>query len=115
MSFSLVYIAQRFCYRVWMFVYDWYVGGFRVIGGTLVRVLESLDRTWALRITLRNLFKPLYQDQSFLGRVLGIIFRTGRLILGGILYAILSILCLIIYVGWALVPAYIVYKGFFAA
>lgn len=96
-----------------MFVYDWYVGGFRVIGGTLVSVLESLDRTWAFRITLRNLFKPLYQDQSFLGVMLGFIFRLGRLLCAGCIYAALAILCAIIYVGWAVVPLYIIKRGFF--
>jgi hypothetical protein len=112
MSFSLVYLAHRLGYRLWMFVYGWYVGGFRAIGGRVIGMLESMDRTWAFRITLRNLFKPLYQDQSFLGRILGFFFRSARLLISGFIYALVIIVGVAVYIGWASVPIYILAKGF---
>ena len=112
MSFSLIYIVQRACYRAWMFIYDWYAGGLRVIGGKTIHVLESLDRTWALVITLRNIAKPLYGDASILGSILGFIFRSGRVITAACIYAVVIIAGGVIYVAWAAIPAYIVYKGF---
>ena len=112
MSFSLVYLAQRFICRIWMFFYDWYVGGFRVIGGKVIGILESLDRTWAFRITLRNLFKPLYGDHSFLGSILGFFFRFWRLLIAGIFYAFIIAAGLAVYLGWGAIPVYVVSKGF---
>lgn len=112
MSFSLVYLTQRFIYRIYMFFHGWYVGGLRVIGGKLISVLESMDRTWALRITLRNIFKPLYGDQSFIGSVLGFFFRLGRVVIAGLIYSVITAVGLAIYAAWAAIPMYIIAKGF---
>lgn len=113
MSFSLIYLLHRLGYRLWMFVYGWYVGGARAIGGKTIGVLESLDQTWAFKITLRNLFKPLYQDQSFVGHILGIFFRFGRLLISGIIYLFVIIIGLAIYLAWAAIPLYVIAKGFY--
>ncbi len=113
MSFSLVYLFHRLGYRLWMFVYGWYVGGARAIGGKTIGILESLDQIWAFKITLRNLFKPLYQDQSFVGRILGFFFRSGRLLIAGFIYLIVIIIGTAIYIGWAGIPIYVIWKGFF--
>jgi hypothetical protein len=40
----------------------------------------------AVIITLRNLFAPLYQDYSIIGRIIGPVFRIFRVILGLILH-----------------------------
>lgn len=113
MSFSLVYLAQRLVYRVERFVHGWYVGGFLAIGSKIISALESLDRTWAFRINLRNLFKPLYQDQSAIGRMLGFLLRLGRLIIAGVLYVFIIIVGAAVYLFWAGIPLYIIDKGFF--
>lgn len=113
MSFSLVYIGQRCALRIWLFFYDWYVGGARVIGGAYMRTLESLDRTWALRITLRNLLKPLYQDRSLIGVALGFIFRCARIIGAASIYGLLGLITLLMYVCWAAIPISIIVRGFF--
>lgn len=112
MSFSLTYLAHRLAYRVWHFVYDWYVGGARVIGGRVIGILEAMDRGWAFRITLKNLFKPMYGDHSFIGGVLGFFFRCGRLIISGSLYAVVILIGVCVYAAWALIPIYVATKGF---
>lgn len=96
-----------------MFVYGWYVGGFLAVGGKIISTLESLDRTWAFRINLRNLFKPLYQDQSLIGRMLGLLLRTARLIIAGVLYICIISIGAAAYVVWAGIPLYVIGKGFF--
>lgn len=96
-----------------MFLYDWYAGGFRRIIGLMVDLLESLDRYWALRITVQNVFQPLYQDHSLLGHLLGFIFRVVRIVLASLLYAAIGALFVIVYIGWASIPVSIIYTGFF--
>ncbi len=113
MSFSLVYLAQRFVYRIEMFVYDWYIGGFLAIGAKTIGVLESLDRTWALCINVRNVFRPLYQDQSLIGHILGFALRLGRIIIAAALYVVVIIVGATAYVFWAGIPLYVIKKGFF--
>ncbi len=113
MSFSLLYALHQLFYRLWMFFYDWYVGAFYHIGAGTITVLETLDRRWAFAVTLKNIFKPLYGDNSLIGGVLGFFFRALRLIIAGSLYGVIIIIALAVYGGWALVPVYIIKKGFF--
>ena len=113
MSFSLVYLVHRFFYRIYDFLRDWYIGGFWVIARRTMAILESLDQTIALRVTLRYFLKPLYQDYSFLGYLLGFVFRSGRLIFGGLVYLLIVSVAIVVYVLWAGFPIYIIAKGFF--
>lgn len=113
MSFSVVYLVQRFFYRIYEFIRHWYGDGFLWFVRHTINFLESLDRFFALRVTLRYWFKPLYQDYTAIGYILGFFFRSGRLIFGGLIYLAVAIAALALYLIWALVPAYILYKGFY--
>ncbi len=73
-----------------------------------IDTLESLDRYWAVKINLRYIFRPLYQDSGFIARILGFIFRTIRISLALVIYAVLIIVSLALYLIWALIPIYIV-------
>jgi len=107
-----IYLINRFFYRIISFFRHWYIGGFSVIAHQTIGLMERLDRFFAFRVTARYFLKPLYQDYSFIGYVLGFIFRSGRLLIGGLLYIVISLLGLVIYIGWAAIPIYIVYYGF---
>ena len=112
MSFSLVYLAQRFIYRIYEFLRHWYVGSFLAVTHRTLAVLENLDQTLALWVTFRYLFKPLYQDYSVIGYILGFIFRVTRLFAGGIVYLLIVLIAAAVYLLWAALPVYIVAKGF---
>lgn len=107
---AFIYIINRFFYRFFEFWRHWYVTSFKVGGHIFISLLERLDQTIALRITLKNLFQPLYQDKSFIGYFLGFIFRTFRLFLGGIFYLILTTIALAVYLAWLAVPLLIVFE-----
>lgn len=112
MSFSLIYLIQRFFYRIFEFLRHWYVGSFLTISHWLINALESLDRYFALRITLKNLFKPLYQDYTLIGYTLGFIFRFWRALFSGIIYFFVILFFIAIFLAWAGIPIYIVYRGY---
>lgn len=73
-----------------------------------IDALESLDRYWAVKINLRYIFRPLYQDSGFIARILGFIFRTIRICLALIIYSAVIIASVVLYVVWALIPIYII-------
>lgn len=110
MSFSLVYLVQRFFYRIFDFLRDWYVGGFLWFSHRSLNFLERLDRFFALKVTFRYWFKPLYQDYSFIGYVLGFFFRTVRLLAACLVYLAFAIISWVFYLAWAAIPVYLVYK-----
>ena len=113
MTLAPLYLIQRFFYRIFEFLRHWYVGGFLAAVHQTLNVLERLDRVLALKITLRYIFKPLYQDYSPLGYFLGFIFRGGRLLIGGLVYLVVILIATVLYIGWAAVPIFIVYQGFY--
>jgi len=80
------------------------------IGRYLVSFLERLDRTLAFRITLKYLFHPLYQDYTVIGYILGFIFRSFRLVAGGLVYAAIILAAAALYLVWLLVPVFIIYR-----
>ena len=96
MSFSLIYLVNRFFYRIWRFIYNWYVGGFLAITHTAIDLFERLDRIFAFSVTLRNIYQPLYQDRTVLGFVLGVVFRLLRVLVGGFLYLVIFLITILI-------------------
>lgn len=113
MSFSLVYLVQRLFYRVFDFLRDWYAGGFLWFSRHALNTLEVLDRFFALKLTFRYWLKPLYQDYTAVGYAVGFVFRTGRLIIGGLVYLVIAAATFALYLIWAVIPIYIIYKGFY--
>ncbi len=112
MSFSLVFLLNRFFYRIYDFIRNWYVGGFIWFARNTFNFLESLDRIFAVRITFRYWLKPLYQDYSIIGYILGFFLRTGRLLVGGLVHLFFLAIAIALYLIWAAIPIFIIYKGF---
>ena len=104
------YLFSSLVDRITDFFIHWYADGFRMWGHSLISFMEAVDRRLAFKITIKHLFQPLYQDRSFIGYILGFIFRCGRLIIGTVIYAIILIIAILIYLAWVTVPIYVIYK-----
>ena len=111
MGTFLVFILNRFIFRISEFIWHWYVGAAKIYGHFAISIFEKLDGSFALKITIRHLFEPLYQDRTVLGYILGFPLRMLRLIIGGIFYAIMAILFLAGYLLWAAVPLILILKA----
>ena len=109
MDFAAVYLVQRFFYRIFDFFHHWYIDGSRAIGSSFMSTLEATDQSLALRVTIRHFFEPLYKDYTVIGRILGIVFRTGRVIIGLVSYLFLAAIFLLVYFVWIAIPFLIFY------
>lgn len=109
MDFAPAYLIERFFYRIIDLFHHWYVDGSRVIGHRFITALEAADRSLALKITIRYFFQPLYRDYSVVGRILGVIFRTGRILIGAVVYAVIAVLFLAFYLAWLAAPVIIIF------
>lgn len=104
MNFALVYLVNRFFFRLSDFFHHWYIDGSRAIAHGSVSMLERIDRVIALRITLRYFFQPLYKDFTIIGRILGVCFRSVRVVIGIVIYGALMALLLVSYLLWIAIP-----------
>lgn len=104
MNFAPNYLVYRFFYRIFDFFHHWYVDGSRNFAYWVINFFEQLDQTFALKVTLKYFFQPLYKDYTVIGRILGIIFRSGRILFGLAVYLLFGSLFLILYALWASFP-----------
>ncbi len=110
MDIFLIYLFDRFIYRISHFIRHWYPDSFFAYSRFVIARLEDLDQTFALKVTLRNLFQPLYQERNPIGYILGFIFRFLRLLIGGVVYGTIIIFAAVLFLMWAAIPAYILLK-----
>jgi len=108
-----VYLIYSFFLRIILFLKHWYIDGFLFTYHKTILVLEDLDRFFALKITLLNLFRPLYQDNSFIGHLLGPFFRLALVLIGLVIYLAISLIALLIFFIWALIPLIAILEIFF--
>lgn len=71
--------------------------------------LTKADQSFAVAITLRHFFEPLYKDYSIVGRILGIFFRSVRVLIGGACYLLLALGFAVVYLIWLAIPAIILF------
>ncbi|WP_297988485.1 hypothetical protein [uncultured Anoxybacillus sp.] len=61
---------------------------------------------------MRHWLQPLYQDRTIVGYVLGLFFRSGRILIGGVFYLLVFLIGIAFYLVWALVPPFLLFKIF---
>lgn len=107
MDNALSYIVYRFFFRIKEFLLNWYVRSSHSYWDRFFVLFARLDRFFALKITLKMIFRPLYGDYTFVGRVLGFIFRSLRIIVGLGTYLLIFALAAIVYIIWLLILPYL--------
>lgn len=60
--------------------------------------------------TAKNITKPLFQDYSREGRIIGIFLRLGRIVIGSLIQIILAVAFSVLAVAWMLLPLYVAYQ-----
>lgn len=112
-QFSLIYLTDRFFYRLFAFFRHWFYDGFSAYAVFMIKMLANIDRTFAVRVNFHYLFHPLYQDYTIIGYVLGFIFRSARILIGCFIYILIIIIAAAIYLLWLAVLPYLVWKILF--
>lgn len=107
MDFAGIYLVDRLVFRIRNFFHHWYVHGTRRIAHDGMNLFESLDQTFALKITLIHFFEPLYGDYSVVGRFFGIVLRAARLLVGGVIYSVIAFAWGVVFLLWWSVPVVI--------
>lgn len=105
-----IYLIKNLLLSILLFFKHWYWGGFQSIYGKALGIIRDLEKNLAIRINLRFIFQPLYQEYNIYGYFLGFIFRTFRIIVGGLAYVFIMAFFALIYLLWAAFPIFIAYK-----
>lgn len=106
----LFYLIGLFFARIGDFLRHWYVSSYYVISDLTVRFLEWLDRSLALKVSVRYWLHPLFQERNAVGYIIGFFVRTVRIIFAAIIYGIIIAMAVGIYLLWLAVPLWLAYK-----
>lgn len=106
----LYYCITRLKRGFFGFFEGWYKDGTSFFIAFFFSVIKRIDRVLALKITIRYFFTPLYNDRTFLGYILGVVLRSGRILVAVPIYLFVTIGMLSLTLVWMLVPIFFVYK-----
>jgi len=99
----IIYLLEKTFVNIKDFFWRWYIKSALTYFSGVIEILRMLDRKFAWKVNLKNIFQPLYKDYSFLGYILGIFLRTGRILTALFTYGILLIASIFIFGIWCLI------------
>jgi hypothetical protein len=94
----------RFFKGIYDFLYFWYVKSSKDFWHRELVFIKDVERDIGLLINLKLLTQPIFGDYSYMGRIIGPIFRLGRVIFGFFLVLISLFAIIVSYVIWLLLP-----------
>lgn len=104
-----MYLPARLIENITAFLRHWYFDSFLNTSHFMLNVFEEMDRIFALKINFRNLLKPLYQDATVIGYLLGFVFRFFRVVVASAVYLVVFLISVVFYLTWLAIPIYVVY------
>lgn len=107
-----VYLIYAPTQSILLFFRHWFINGPRTIFHQALSFIHFLDNFFALYITIRYLFTPLYQDYSLVGYILGPLVRLCLLFSSLITYGLVLGITLFITFFWLSIPILILINSF---
>ncbi len=86
------------------FVFKWYLTDSKTYWDGVISFIKFMDRDLGLVANIYNWTSPLYGDYSLIGKAIGPIFRTFRIILSAFAYLGIIIIAFFLYVLWLALP-----------
>ncbi|MEK7580426.1 MAG: hypothetical protein AAB465_02355 [Patescibacteria group bacterium] len=88
----------------------WYTKGLKNAAFSLRDNVYKLARSLALRLLLANMFKPMFGQYSFSGRIISFFMRVLQLVVYLILFIIGAAILLVLFFAWLAILPYAVYQ-----
>ena len=82
----------------------WYLTSSRAFWNKEILFIKGVERDMGVLINLKLIFQPIFGDYSYMGRVIGPIFRLGRVLIGFIIMAVSIAVVVAIYLIWIILP-----------
>jgi hypothetical protein len=96
-----------------MFPVWWYSRGLFALVLGIVEFLKNREKSLALSVWLKNIFKPMYGQSDWQGILISIFIRIVQIIFRSILLLVYFLLAVIVFMVWVLMPLLIVYEIIF--
>lgn len=91
----------------------WYTSGLIRMIVTLRVFLINREKSLALFVWAKNIFRPMFGQYDFQGRIISFFMRLFQIIVRGVAMLFWSILSLFFFLFWVLLPPLIIYEIYF--
>lgn len=88
----------------------WYSRGFFRMLIYLKSFIINRERSLALLVWVKNIFRPMYGQHDWQGRIISFIVRLFQIIVRGIAMAFWLIFSLAIFLFWIIMPFFVFYE-----
>ena len=82
----------------------WYIRSSKLFLNKEILFIKGIERDIGVFINLKLIFQPIFGDYSYMGRVIGPIFRLGRVFMGFLIMAISLAVMVAVYLIWIILP-----------
>ena len=82
----------------------WYKESFGRFYSSCVDSINTLEARFAVRDTIRNISKPIFQDYTLQGRFIGVLLRLARIGGGIFFYSLTVVVYVLSYLVWLFFP-----------
>lgn len=104
---ALDWLASFLYFPVW-----WYSSGAALAGTWCWQRLRNTARSFGVAVWLKNLFRPMFGQYDFWGRLISFIMRLVIIVWYSVLLLLVAGLMLALFVAWLLLPIFVVYEIF---
>ena len=99
-----VNLPVNFVRGIMNFFCFWYVQSSKDFWNKEISFIRGIERDMGVLINLKLMFQPIFGDYSYMGRVIGPIFRLGRILIGFIIMAVSIAVVVAMYLIWIILP-----------
>src|ERR1044072_1321838 len=92
----------------------WYPNALGVFLLTWHNLMNLLEEDLAVGLMFKLLFVPLFHDSSFVGKGMSFVFRSIRILIGLLAFALMSVLLFLLAISWFVAPIGIFIAIFFS-
>ncbi len=82
----------------------WYIESAPWAWQRYLGILRTFDGTFAIKDTWRNISRPLFQDYTWQGRIIGVFLRLARIGLALFIYLLTALISVAVYLAWLVLP-----------
>ena len=94
----------KFIKGINQFLWFWYVQSSKDFWHREVAFLKQIERDIGVMINLKLILQPIFGDYSYMGRIIGPVFRLGRVLTGTIIMVASIFIVILIYLLWIILP-----------
>jgi hypothetical protein len=104
------YFLKRISFYCSDFVSAYFKGGYSILFRIYQNYFSRIERSTGLIVNIRYFTIPLWQQYSFAAYLISIPYRTIRIIFGGVILTMLTLLFSALYLLWIFLPFYFILK-----